>query len=123
MSNKYDYIASVEKAVSKKYGKKAVQDFRDEWDEQKEKEYLRQLKVANQNSFSQRDRSTRTRKQDRHCPVCKTYSFSAKDDLYMNRFQCCYLCYSDFIEHEEERWHGGWRPSEKHLEEAKRRRK
>ena len=48
MSKKLDweYVASVEKAIAKKYGKQTVQDFRSEWDEQKEKEYLEQLKNA-----------------------------------------------------------------------------
>lgn len=123
MSNKYDYIASVEKAVAEKYGKKTVQDFRNDWTEDKEREYLNQLKEANQTRFKQRDTKSQAQKKSRQCPVCKTYSFSSKDDLYMNRFRCCYMCFSDFIEHEEERWNEGWRPSREHLEETKRRRK
>ena len=42
----WEYVASVEKAIAEKYGKQTVQDFRSEWDEQKEKEYLAQLKNA-----------------------------------------------------------------------------
>jgi hypothetical protein len=123
MKNKYDYIASVEKAVAEKYGKQAVQDFRNEWSPEKEKEYLDQLAAANKSSFTAKAKEDRTTNTDRQCPLCKTYSFSSKDDLYMNRFQCCYLCYNDFIEHEEDRWNSGWRPSADHLKEAKRRRK
>ena len=50
MSKKLDweYVASVEKAIAEKYGKETVQDFRNDWDEQKEKEYLAQLKEVNQ---------------------------------------------------------------------------
>ena len=39
-----NYIAAVEKAITEKYGKDTVQDFRNEWKEEKEKEYLNQLK-------------------------------------------------------------------------------
>ena len=39
-----NYIAAVEKAITEKYGKDTVQDFRHEWKEEKEKEYLNQLK-------------------------------------------------------------------------------
>ena len=42
----WEYVASVEKAIAEKYGKDTVQDFRSYWDEEKEKEYLAQLKEA-----------------------------------------------------------------------------
>ena len=41
----YNYIAAVEKAITKKYGKDTVQDFRSDWQQEKEKDYLDQLKV------------------------------------------------------------------------------
>lgn len=45
MKNKdYDYLASVEKAIAEKYGKDTVQDFRSSWEEDREKEYLEQLR-------------------------------------------------------------------------------
>jgi len=37
-------IAELERAITKKYGEKAVQHPRSNWDENKEKEYLEQLK-------------------------------------------------------------------------------
>ena len=37
----WDYIAKVEKAISKKYGKETVQNPKASWDEEKEKEYIR----------------------------------------------------------------------------------
>ena len=44
MSKKdYNYIAAMEKSISDKYGKQAVQDFRNTWEAEKEKEYLQQL--------------------------------------------------------------------------------
>ena len=41
----YNYIAAVEKAITKKYGKNTVQDFRSDWQQEKEKDYLDQLKA------------------------------------------------------------------------------
>ena len=131
-----NYIAAVEKAITEKYGKDTVQDFRHEWKEEKEKEYLNQLKemrvkrdkysinkeavtVGDVKITKRRDRQ----KDDRTCPVCKTYSFSRKDDLYMNRFKCCHDCYIDFVIGREQAWKNGDRPTEEHLEYALRRRK
>lgn len=131
-----NYIAAVEKAITEKYGKDTVQDFRHEWKEEKEKEYLNQLKemrvkrdkysinkeavtVGDVKITKRRDRQ----KDDRTCPVCKTYSFSRKDDLYMNRFKCCHDCYIDFVFGREQAWKDGNRPTDEHIENALRRRK
>ena len=46
----------------------------------------------------------------RACPVCETYSFQIKDDVYMNKFDCCFDCYIQWVEGREERWKTGWRP-------------
>jgi DNA repair exonuclease SbcCD ATPase subunit len=138
MNTKKDlnYLASVEKAIAEKYGKDTVQDFRNEWESEKEKKYLNQLKELK----TKLDKLSATkqelvigevkinkghsqRKDDRTCPVCKTYSFSRKDDLYMNRFKCCYDCYVDFVIGREEAWKNGERPTVEHIEYALRRRK
>jgi len=131
----YDHIAAVEKAISQKYGKDAAQDLRSQWDDKREKEYLEQLKNANQRRLRTERKhkeiaentfvSTRAdkRKDTRSCPVCETYSFSMKDDLYMNRFSCCYLCYIDFVQDREERWEGGWRPDQERLAQVKKHRR
>jgi ferredoxin-like protein FixX len=129
-------IAAIEKAIAEKYGKNTVQDFRNEWKEDKEKDYLNQLKETrikrDKFSISKEEiivgdvkiKKRRDHKKcDRTCPVCKTYSFSRKDDLYMNRFKSCYDCYIDFIMGREEEWHNGKRPTDEHIEYALRRRK
>ena len=131
-----NYIAAVEKAIVKKYGKNTVQDFRSEWSPEKEKQYLQQLKVRNDKTKKKKEKTKEIIKddvvikirssnanRDRTCPVCKTYSFSSADDLYMNRFGCCHNCFVDFVQHEEERWNSGWRPTPEHLSYAFRRRK
>tara|TARA_R110000803_G_scaffold109725_1_gene178127 strand:- start:7378 stop:7794 length:417 start_codon:yes stop_codon:yes gene_type:complete len=132
----YNYIASVEKAIAEKYGKNTVQDFRSNWEPDREQEYLEQLKQRRFKGYKKHHKKTITIAEDtiiherpikastnRTCPVCKTYSFSVKDDLYMNRFQSCYLCYIDFIQDREDRWSTGWQPNEEHLLGCLKRRK
>jgi hypothetical protein len=49
---------------------------------------------------------------ERQCPVCDEYSFNQKDDLYMNKYKCCFKCYVQYVEGREERWKTGWRPNQ-----------
>ena len=42
--DKLNHIAAVEQAISKKYGDETVQNPKANWDENKEKEYLQQMK-------------------------------------------------------------------------------
>ena len=129
-------IAALEKAVAEKYGKDAVQDFRSEWEEDDEKNYLEQLQKRTQKNLEKQKtehiiedgdviiKTCRSNKsEDRTCPVCKTYSFSPQDDLYMNRFKACRLCYYDFIFCREDEWLNGKRPTDEQLSTCLRRRK
>ena len=131
-----NYVASVEKAIAEKYGTETVQDFRSTWDPEKERKYLKELKkrrVTSDKTRTERERveisnvliSKRAinKKSNRTCNVCKTYSFSYRDDLYMNRFECCYLCFIDFVDRYEDRWKDGWRPDEETVLHMTRRRK
>lgn len=120
MSKDYNYIAAVEKAIAEKYGKETVQDFKSTWDNKREEEYLKQLQSARSTGVKYGERedaggflvSKRVRNKDieRGCPVCKTYSFAPKDDIYMMRFDCCFRCYVQYVEDREPRWVSGWRP-------------
>jgi hypothetical protein len=116
-------IAAIEKSISKKYGNDAITNPKSTWDENKEKEYIEQVKKA---AKSEKDNPKKppkvelngflvsekliNKQSERTCPVCSTYSFDKKDDLYMNRFDCCFKCYINFVEDREERWASGWRP-------------
>jgi len=129
-------VAALEKAVAEKYGKDAVQDFRSEWKEEDEKRYLAQLEKRTKLSL-QKEKPTHIiddgeieikthrieKTQERTCPVCKTYSFSPRDDLYMNRFKACRLCYYDFIFCREDDWMSGKRPTDEQISTCLRRRK
>jgi hypothetical protein len=116
-------IAAVEQAIAKKYGAAAVANPKSGWNEEKEKEYLEQLKEAEtleNNHSSVREKvevdgfliikKLLNKGVERICPTCEVYSFSLKDDLYMNKFDCCFNCYLQYVEDREKRWFSGWRP-------------
>tara|TARA_R100001440_G_C2444487_1_gene106933 strand:- start:40 stop:420 length:381 start_codon:yes stop_codon:yes gene_type:complete len=122
MSKDFDKIAKIEKAMSKKFGKESIVNPKSGWDDEKEKQYLEDLKQFYSEESSQADdkinedgffvpRNLINKEINRVCPVCETYSFSGKDDLYMNKFECCEKCYVQWVEDREERWKTGWRPN------------
>jgi len=125
VSDKQEYIAKLEKAISQKYGEKATHNPRRFWDEEKEKQYIQQSQEE-QRKFSKLAESQDKVEQDgflinkkllnrdhnRTCPVCSKYSFRCRDDLYMSKFEACFGCYIQYIDGREERWTSGWRPNE-----------
>ena len=119
----YNFIAKVEQAIEDKYGEETIQNPKANWSEEKEKEYLEQIKKIQQKQRKISEAKDKievngffiskkllNKDSKRACPVCETYSFEMKDDLYMNKFECCYTCYIQWVEDREERWESGWRP-------------
>ena len=119
-----NYVARVEKAISKKYGYDAIQNPRANWDDEKEEEYKKQLQkmLEKEDRFQEKhekievdgvfvNKKLLTREHNRKCPVCDSYSFSIQDDVYMTKFECCRSCYVRWVEDREERWETGWRPT------------
>ena len=119
----YNFIAKVEQAIGDKYGEEAIQNPKANWSEEKEKEYLEQIKKLQQKQRKISEAKDKievngffiskkllNKDSKRLCPVCETYSFEMKDDLYMNKFECCFGCYIQWVEGREERWESGWRP-------------
>lgn len=124
MKKNLNEIAAIEKAIKQKYGDDTIQNPKATWDEDKEQEYLEQLKTQYKQDLKKRDKVEKTeidgffvpkqllnRDSNRICPVCKIYSFEIKDDLYMHKFECCLKCYTQWVEDREERWKTGWRPN------------
>jgi hypothetical protein len=123
MSEDPDYIAKLEKAIQEKYGKDAIDNPKKFWNQEKEKKHLEQLKhfykikkskdvikVKKKGFFVSKD--ILEKDSERQCPVCDEYSFNQKDDLYMNKYKCCFKCYVQYVEGREERWKTGWRPNQ-----------
>ena len=116
-----NYVVKVEAAIKEKYGEEAIQNPKKFWNQDKEKEYLKQLKEfyrKKEEKSQDKDRvgdvyvskKLLNRESNRQCPVCDKYSFDRKDDLYMNKFKCCFDCYIQYVEGREKRWATGWRP-------------
>ena len=94
------------------------------WDDEKEKEYLEQLKKRNKkdNIIEQQQemievdgflvpKKLLNRDKDKNCPVCDGYLKTIKDDIYMAKHECCEGCFIQYVEDREERWLTGWRPN------------
>tara|TARA_B100000886_G_scaffold194202_1_gene133817 strand:- start:262 stop:636 length:375 start_codon:yes stop_codon:yes gene_type:complete len=122
LSKDPNYAIKVERAIAEKYGDEAVRHPKSDWTDDKEKQYLDDLKklhhVHNSDDESLVDingvlisKKLLRRESKRSCPVCSTYSFKSKDDVYMSKFGCCEKCYIQWIEGREDRWKKGWRPN------------
>ena len=123
--NKKDpnYAVKVEQAIAKKYGEETVANPKSQWNDDKEKEYLSQLKKTYWATTEHEDLDkeqihgvfipSKLLKEEskRSCPVCNTYSFKSNDDVYMTKFECCEKCYIQWVENREDRWIKGWRPN------------
>ncbi len=135
MSDKLNDIARLEKAISERWGEETIQNPKADWSEDKEKEYLEQIKEltkkTNQSKRAEEkveidgvfvsSKLIKKSKSNRSCPVCKIYSFDKKDDVYMNKYECCFKCYLAWVEDREDRWLEGWRPSEEEINHIKER--
>ena len=116
-------IAAVEKAISERYGEEAVQNPRANWDEEKEKEYLSQMKefykkIDKNNTHQEKieingikvSKKLLNRESLQSCPVCGSFPKKSMDDVCFVKFECCFTCYVKHVEGREERWLKGWRP-------------
>ena len=123
MNDDPDKIAAIEKAIEKKYGAETIAHPRAEWDDEKENKYLEEIKKLSEKKRTVAEKSDKVdnggffiskkllnKEIRRECPVCSVYSFDMKDDVYMNKFECCYECYFQYVDGREERWLTGWRP-------------
>ena len=119
----YNEIAKYEIAISKKYGKEAIQHPKSDWNDEKEKAYQKQIRAMYEKEKRNDEKNEKieidgvliskklfNKDSNRNCPVCSTYSFELRDDVYMTKFQCCYKCYIQWVEGREDRWKTGWRP-------------
>jgi len=117
MKKDLNYIARLEQAIAKKYGKETIQNPRSTWTQEKEQKYLEEIKEIHKQELQNKtydekieangffvSKKLLTNKEDRTCPTCFVYSFEQKDDVYMNKYDCCYRCYLKFVEGKEERW-------------------
>ena len=119
-----NYAIKMEHAIIEKYGAETVRHPQEDWSPEKEQEYLEQVKLLNQklDKISEKiekvevqgvlmSKKLLNKDSNRSCPVCHTYSFDTRDNVYMTKYSCCYKCYIQWVEGREERWATGWRPN------------
>jgi len=124
MADNRDRIAGIEKVIKEKYGEEAIVNPRSLWDDEKERNYLEQLRKVTAQHYQKTEKPDKVdndgffiskkllnRESERECPVCEIYSFDVRDDVYMSKYECCFKCYVQYVEDREERWLNGWRPN------------
>ena len=110
-------LLRLEKAIIEKYGEATVKNPKATWTDEKEKEYLQQLKelAENHHKTSQGPETIEidgvlipkklfTKENNRICFACKCYSFKKDDDIYLSKFKTCFKCYIQYVEGREEKW-------------------
>lgn len=126
MKNKdLNKIAAIEKAIAEKYGEETVMHPHASWDEEKEKEYLQQMKKLYRKTKKNETwqdkvevngikvtKKLLNRESLKTCPVCGNFPKKSMDDVCLIKFDCCNSCYIKYVEDREERWLNGWRPHE-----------
>tara|TARA_R110002020_G_scaffold96406_2_gene230885 strand:- start:70 stop:447 length:378 start_codon:yes stop_codon:yes gene_type:complete len=118
-----DKIAAIEKAISKKYGAEAIQSPKANWDQEKEKEYIEQMKnlytkvKLSEEQWEKVDingikvsKKLLNRESLRSCSICGNFPKKSMDDVCLIKFDCCSKCHLQYVEGREERWLKGWRP-------------
>tara|TARA_R110000824_G_scaffold180655_2_gene361157 strand:+ start:799 stop:1143 length:345 start_codon:yes stop_codon:yes gene_type:complete len=106
-----DKIAAIEKAISKKYGKEAIQNPKGNWNEKKEKEYIEQVKKFQEKLRKAESSAEKiehngffvskkliNKESNNPCPMCKKYTLNVRDDVCMLKFECCFDCYAKYVE-------------------------
>ena len=118
-----NYVIKVDQAIAEKYGKETVEHPKKHWTDEKEKQYLEELRELHYKQIQEEDtdkvqvngvflpKKLIKKNSNRSCPVCSVYSFKSNDDVYMSKFECCEKCYIQWVEGREERWKTGWRPN------------
>ena len=108
-----NHLIKVEKAIQEKYGDEAIQNPKANWDQEKEKEYLKQIKKVYKSQKPKEKvevngilmpKKLFNRESKRTCPVCEVYTRQIKDDMYLTKFKCCFKCYVEYVEGREEKW-------------------
>jgi hypothetical protein len=111
MKRDLNYIAALEKAIGQQYGDIATINPKSLWNQEKEQEYIEQIKESYRKE-AQAEKSQQNidlggvliskklliKNIERSCSYCKKYSFNRDDDLYLTKYNCCYICYIAKVE-------------------------
>ena len=107
-------IAKIEKAIEKKYGKKAVCNPKSTWNQAKEEKFLQESKSFYKRLSDNKSGSfiKNLKKEDRKCQVCSKewYFMRLKDEICFLNWSVCHDCFISHVQSREERWLSDWRP-------------
>jgi hypothetical protein len=109
-----DYALKLEKAIEKKYGAETIVNPKSLWTEEKERRYLEDLKIFYREKQDP-DKKVEldgvllsekllSKESTSKCPNCFRYSPSFLDKVSLIKFDCCFKCYVNYVEHREEEW-------------------
>jgi len=108
-----EFIVGLERAIKEKYGEETTHDPSIHWNEEKEKEYLKQLKdVVHEDekdgvievSGVLVSKKLFNRSTIKTCKLCNKFCMEAKNDLYLTKYDCCEECFIIHIEGREDKW-------------------
>ena len=118
-------IARTEQAISEKYGEEAIKNPRQDWTEEKEKDYIEQSRQFYQKQYKNDEwqekvdvngikisKKLLNKESLKNCPICGSFPEKSMDDVCLIKFECCNKCYIQYVEDREERWLKGWRPND-----------
>ncbi len=106
----FNKLAAYEKALAEKYGEEAISNPRSNWDEQKEKDYLEQMRefYKKKNKIIEQEdkidvngikvtKKLLNRESLKNCSICGKFPKSSMDDVCLIKFDCCRYCYDHKI--------------------------
>ena len=118
-----EYVSKIEKAIKDKYGEDATINPSSLWNEEKEKQYMEQVRENAEKYYNIEDETSiiedngvllskklLSKSNATTCPVCSKYMPDIKDTVYINKWGACFSCFIEHIEDREQRWQSGWRP-------------
>ena len=118
-----NYIAAVEKAISKKYGEDAITHPLKGWTSEKEEQYLAQAQeIQDLEDDEPRDaeyeelngvlihKKLIKKRKGKYCSTCRAKVKNLDDDTCYTKYETCFKCYVTYIEGRKDRWEKGWRP-------------
>ena len=115
--NKDEILFNLEKEIQQKYGQLAIKNPKADWNLEKEADFLQQIKNLSSLEYSKGKQEYEEledgslvpsqlfiKENDKLCDICGKYSFKKQDDLYLNKYQTCFVCFLEKIEGREDKW-------------------
>lgn len=103
----------LEKAIREKFGEEAVQNLKNGWNLEKEKNYKEQVakvQYREQSDYNEEHRENFIIKSKiknhitKKCIVCEHYIYKKNDFYSYLKFNTCEHCYIQYIEGREDKW-------------------